>query len=390
MSSRKSEIVPAPKRALRPLALALMLGGALGYGLAEAPITASAIAQPVSQAAPTSHGSFAPLVARVKPAVVQISTRARPMPAATDGLDGIPAPYAEMLRRYYGLPGAMPERRGQGSGFIIDASGYIVTNNHVVDGASKVTVTLMDGEQHTARVIGRDRLIDVALVKVDAVRPLPYVAFGDSDTAREGDWVISVGNPFGLGGTVTAGIVSARGRSINASPYDDFLQVDAPINPGNSGGPLFNQAGQVVGINTAIYSPSGGNVGIGFAVPSNVARSVVNQLREHGKVERGWLGISMQAVTPAIARAAGLGDSNGVLVASVTPASPAAGGGLKPGDVITSFARKPIRTTRDLAMAVAETPPGQNVEVAVMRENRRETINVRITAQEPARTAMLQ
>jgi serine protease Do len=372
------------------LALALMLGAGLGYGLAVAPLSNNAFAADPPPVAGPMQSSFAPLVARVKPAVVQISTRSRPALAAAEGFEGIPAPYAEMLRRY-GIPGrAMPERRGQGSGFIIDSSGYIVTNNHVVDGAREVTVTLMDGEQRTARVIGRDPMTDVALVKVDAPRPLPYVAFGDSDTAHEGDWVLSVGNPFGLGGTVTAGIVSARGRTINAGPYDDFLQIDAPINPGNSGGPLFNQAGQVVGINTAIFSPSGGNVGIGFAVPSNLARSVVAQLKENGRVERGWLGVSMQAVTPAIAGAAGLEGSNGVLVAGVTPDSPAARGGLRAGDVITAFDAKPIRTTRDLAMAVAATPAGRSVEVGLMRDNARRTLSVRIMAQEPERTASLQ
>ena len=388
--SRQNLSVSGPaRRALRPLALALLLGGAMGYGLGALPIAEPALAQQAPLAAPPAgpRASFAPLVARVKPAVVQISTRSRPA-AASYG--DIPAPYAEMLRRYYGLPGAMPERRGQGSGFIIDPSGYIVTNNHVIDGAREVTVTLMDGEQHTARVMGRDPSTDVALVKVDVSRPLPFVAFGDSDTAQEGDWVISVGNPFGLGGTVTAGIVSARGRNINDGPYDDFLQVDAPINPGNSGGPLFNQAGQVVGINTAIYSPSGGNVGIGFAVPSNVARSVVTQLRERGRVERGWLGISMQVVTPAIARAAGLPAAEGVLVAQVTPASPAERAGLRSGDVITAFGGKTIRTTRDLALAVAETTAGRAVDVAVMRDNRRQTVSVRIQSQEQARTAMLQ
>jgi serine protease Do len=373
--------------ALRPLALALMLGAGLGYGLGAAPLSNTAFAADPAPSLVTAQPSFAPLVARTKPAVVQISTRSRPALAAADGYGELPAPYAEMLRRY---GRGMPDRRGQGSGFIIDPAGYIVTNNHVVDGAREVTVTLMDGEQHTARVIGRDPMTDVALVKVDAPKPLPFVSFGDSDTAREGDWVLSVGNPFGLGGTVTAGIVSARGRDINEGPYDDFLQIDAPINPGNSGGPLFNQAGQVVGINTAIYSPSGGSVGIGFAVPSNLARSVVTQLKEHGRVERGWLGVSMQAVTPAIAKAAGLSRNDGVLVAAVTPDSPASRAGLRSGDVITGFDAKPVRTTRDLAMAVASTPAGRSVAVELMRDDARRTVNVRIMAQEPARTALLQ
>jgi serine protease Do len=198
-----------------------------------------------------------------------------------------------------------------------------------------------------------------------------------------------VGNPYGLGGTVTAGIVSARGRNINEGPYDDFLQIDAPINPGNSGGPLFNQSGQVVGISTAIFSPSGGNVGIGFAVPSNNARRIVTQLREQGRVTRGWLGVAMQPLTPSLAKAAGLSEDSGVLVASITPGSPAERADLRQGDVITAFDRKPVKTTRDLALAVAETPSGRTVGVTVWRENRSQTINVRILSQQEDRTAAI-
>jgi serine protease Do len=297
-----------------------------------------------------------------------------------------------MLRRYFGQQGrgyALPQQRALGSGFIVDPTGYIVTNNHVIDGAREVSVTLNDGSKHTARIIGRDDKTDLALVKIDAGRELPYVAFGNSDEAHEGDWVLAVGNPYGLGGTVTAGIISAHGRNINEGPYDDFLQIDAPINPGNSGGPLFNQSGQVVGIDTAIYSPSGGSVGIGFAIPSNVAKTVVTQLRDHGTVSRGWLGVSMQSLTPSLAKAVGLRDAHGVLVDSVTVGSPAATAGLRQGDVITGFNGRPINDGRELALAVVETAAGKTVGMTVWRDNRSVNITVQIRTQEANKTAAL-
>jgi len=226
-------------------------------------------------------------------------------------------------------------------------------------------------------------------VKIDAGRELPYVAFGNSDEAHEGDWVLAVGNPFGLGGTVTAGIISAHGRNINEGPYDDFLQIDAPINPGNSGGPLFNQSGQVVGIDTAIYSPSGGSVGIGFAIPSNVAKSIVAQIREHGTVSRGWLGVSLQTLTPALTKAVGLSEGAGVLVDSVTAGSPAAEAGLRQGDVITAFNGRNIKDGRDLALAVADTPAGQKVGIKLLRDGKSTTVSVTIRRQEETRAADL-
>lgn len=372
------------------VATALFIGVMLsvGTGVTNPAFAADA---PLTAIPGNPQAGFATLVARVKPAVVQIAT-ARPVAAAESDYQGSD-PYGELLRRYFGYEGQgerpAPVRRGMGSGFIIDQSGYIVTANHVVAGAREVRVRLMDGSQYSARVVGRDPLTDVALVKVDAGRALPYVAFGDSDNAREGDWVVSVGNPYGLGGTVTAGIVSARGRNINEGPYDDFLQIDAPINPGNSGGPLFNQSGQVVGISTAIFSPSGGNIGIGFAVPSNSAKRTVAQLREQGRVSRGWLGVAMQPLTPSLAKAAGLLEDSGVLVASITPGSPAEMADLRPGDIITVFDRKPVKTMRDLALAVAETPSGRTVGVTVWRENRSRTVNVRILSQQEDRTAAL-
>jgi serine protease Do len=346
---------------------------------------------PLAVAPVNSQPGFGPLVAKVKPAVVQIATISRPQ--GDDGQDlqqmmpDLPPPFGDMLRRRFGQGGAMREQRALGSGFIVDPAGYIVTNNLVVDGAKEVTVTLTDGNKYKAKVIGRDAKTDLALVKIDAGHSLPYVAFGDSDKAQEGDWVIAVGNPYGLGGTVTAGIISAHGRNINAGPYDDFLLIDAPINPGNSGGPLFNQTGQVVGIDTAIFSPSGGSVGIGFAIPSNVAKTIVAQLREHGKVTRGWLGVQMQPLTPALAKAAGMSNHDGVLVNLVTDGSPAAHAGVEQGDVITGFAGKPIKTTRDLAMAVADTQSGKSVEMTVWRDNRSRSLEVTIGTQQNEKLA---
>lgn len=354
---------------------------------------------PITVTPSTPQSGFAPLVARVKPAVVQISTVSRGTTSEGDSgeqlqqspdMPDLQGPFGDMLRRYFGQQGRglrMPEQRAEGSGFIIDPDGYIVTNNHVVDGARRVSVTLMDGDKYTAKVVGRDDKTDLALVKIEAGHALPYVAFGDSDSAHEGDWVLAVGNPYGLGGTVTAGIISAHGRNIDAGPYDDFIQIDAPINPGNSGGPLFNLSGQVVGIDTAIYSPSGGSVGIGFAIPSNVAKTIVAQLRAHGKVTRGWLGIAMQPLTPSLAKAVGLTSEHGVLVDSVTAGSPAAKADLRQGDVITAFDGKPIEDTRDLAMAVAEAPAGKTVRVGLWRENHSQTVEVTIRTQDETQVA---
>ncbi len=322
--------------------------------------------------------SFAPLVKKVMPAVVNVSATLKPGAGAGEDTDngdqgqdqspdvgpdqGFPqSPFDEMLRRFFEQQGRpMPREQHEhtvalGSGFIIDPSGYIVTNNHVVQNADKVTVIFQDNSEHKAKIIGRDTKTDLALLKIDAPKPLPYVSWGNSDAEQVGDWVLAVGNPFGLGGSVSPGFVSARGRDIHAGPYDDFLQIDASINRGNSGGPTFNLDGQVVGINTAIYSPNGGSVGIGFAIPSSLAKPVIEQLREHGKVERGWLGVQIQQVTPEIAKSLGLPKQEGALVADVTPGGPAAKAGFKQGDVILSFnghddqqgARSPDRRRRN-------------------------------------------
>ena len=267
-----------------------------------------------------------------------------------------------------------------GSGFIIDAAGYIVTNNHVIANAEKVTVIFQDNSRHTAKVIGRDEKTDIALLKVDTGRELPYVTWGNSDNAKVGDWVVAVGNPFGVGGTVTAGIVSALGRNINEGPYDDFLQIDAPINRGNSGGPTFDLHGRVIGINTAIYSPSGGSDGIGFALPSNTAKFVVAELKQHGHVTWGWLGVAIQSVTPSIAKSLGLDPerTSGALVASVSPDSPAAKAGLKSGDVITAAGGHKIQTVHDLPRLVAASPVGSKLGLTILRNGNEQTLDATI------------
>ena len=328
--------------------------------------------------------SLSPLIESVAPAVVNISVELteREIAQGNEGFpDFPPSPFDEFLRRFFeqqGIPGAgralPPRREGHamalGSGFIIDASGDIVTNNHVVGNADRVTVILQNNRRYPARIVGRDEKTDVALIKIDSKQPLPFVPWGDSDAVKVGDWVVAVGNPFGLGGTVTSGIVSALGRNIEAGPYDDFLQIDASINRDNSGGPAFDLSGHVIGINTAIYSPSGGSVGIGFAVPSNLAKNVVAQLKERGHVTRGWLGVEIQTITPEIAKGLGLDPNNptGALVADVVPHSPAAQAGLKQGDVITRFNGKQVKDAHDLPRLVAETPVGQKVELAVLRQ----------------------
>ena len=331
--------------------------------------------------------SFAPLVKKVSPAVVNISVSQKAdadamaeEPEMTPSPNFPNSPFDEFLRRFFEqqgsggqrhlfpqIPDGQARRIALGSGFIIDPTGYVVTNSHVIGDAAKVEVTLQDNAKYSAKIIGRDPKTDLAVLKINADKPLPYVKFGDSSAAQVGDWVMAVGNPFGLGGTVTTGIISARGRDIHSSPFDDFLQIDAPINRGNSGGPTFNLDGEVIGINTAIYSPNGGSVGIGFAVPSNVAKPIVAQLEEHGKVSRGWLGVQIQEVTPAIAASLGLHGEQGALVAVVTPGSPGAKGGIKQGDVILSFNGSEVSHLRDLPRLVAGTAPDAGATMKVWR-----------------------
>ncbi|HET7410924.1 MAG TPA: trypsin-like peptidase domain-containing protein [Paracoccaceae bacterium] len=274
-------------------------------------------------------------------------------------------------------PGQEPTPQGLGSGFIIDPSGVIVTNYHVVEDSDDITVELDDGTELKATLVGADDKTDIAVLRVNAGRKLPAVDWGDSDAVDVGDWAIAIGNPFGLGGSVSAGIISARGRNINSGPYDDYFQIDAPINRGNSGGPLFNQRGGVIGVNAAIFSPSGGSVGIGFAIPSNQAREIVAELLEYGYVQRGWIGISIQQITPEIAQALALPRTDGVLVASVNEAGPAQLAGIETGDIILDFAGTPIETMRDLTRAVADTAPGRYATIRVLREGLERELTVR-------------
>jgi serine protease Do len=359
--------------------------------------------------------SFAPLVKKVMPAVVNISATLKSGAQLSDVIGnnndedqdqdqgpemgpmrGFPqSPFDQMLRRFFDQQsqgGQIPQHEhgiALGSGFIIDPSGYVVTNNHVVAQADKVTVIFQDGSKHAAKIIGRDQKTDLALLKIDAPKPLPHVTWGNSDSEQVGDWVVAVGNPFGLGGSVSPGTIAARGRDINAGPYDNFLQIDASINKGNSGGPTFNLDGQVVGINTAIYSPNGGSVGIGFAIPSDLAKPVIDQLREHGKVERSWLGVEIQQVTPELAKSLGLPQAEGALVSSVTPNSPAAKTGFKQGDVILSFDGHKIEKLRDLPILVAETPVNQTAAIQVWRNNGKTTLSTKL-AEMPANVQVAQ
>jgi len=337
--------------------------------------------------------SFAPLAEHVLPAVVNISVELTQQAAEQEegGAQGdgglVPSvpggtPFDQFLRRFFENPYRNSQEKmiALGSGFIIDPTGYVVTNNHVVANAEKVTVTFQDNSQHAAKVVGRDPKTDVALLKIETKQRLPFVTWGNSDDAKVGDWVVAVGNPFGLGGTVTAGIVSALGRNINEGPYDDFLQIDAPINRGNSGGPTFDLHGQVIAINTAIYSPSGGSVGIGFAVPSNIAKHVVAELKEHGHVTWGWLGVAIQGITPSIARSLGLDPNHpaGALVASVTPDSPAQKAGLKPGDVITEVDGRNIKAVHELPRIVASAPIGSKLELTIRRGGEQQKLEATI------------
>ncbi len=401
-------------------AAVLLFGGAVGVGASDAwaealqtpaPAQTAALAQVAPRPGAPAQG-FADLAERLLPAVVNISTsqsmaqRHGPGPGPGGGPGGKPgakpneapempqfppgSPFEEFFKDFFDKQGKEPNapaRRATslGSGFIIDAKkGFVVTNNHVIQDADEITVILHDDTNLKAEVVGRDTKTDIALLKVAVDHGLVAVPFGDSDHMRVGDWVLAIGNPFGLGGTVTAGILSARARDINAGPYDDFLQTDASINRGNSGGPMFNLAGEVIGINTAIFSPSGGSVGIGFAIPSALARTVVAQLEEFGHTRRGWLGVRIQGVTPEIAESLGLPKPHGALVASVTANGPAAAAGIQPGDVVTLFDGKEVSEMRRLPRIVADTPIKKVAPVVVWRKGKQLSFQVKVGELEAA------
>ena len=327
--------------------------------------------------------SVAPLARVLSRAVVNISTlrrRAAVKPPKSGG------PFDDEFRKFFEKKGERktPSPHGGrrpaalGSGFVIDPGGTVVTNNHVIEGADEIYVVLQDGTRLKATLRGRDPKTDLAVLTVKPKKPLPYVVFGDSDRAEVGDWVLAIGNPFGLGGSVRLGIISARNRDINAGPYDDFIQTDAAINKGNSGGPLFNMAGEVIGVNSAILSPTGGSVGIGFSIPSNLAKKVVAQLVKFGETRRGWLGVRIQTITEDLAAGLGLKEPRGALVAEVTRGGPAEKAGIRPRDVIIAFDGTEVRRMRDLPRLVAETPVGKEVVVKVLRDGRPLELKVRL------------
>ena len=347
---------------------------------------AAVAAASVVRGHPASN-DIAELAAKVTPAVVNVSVERAPATTAAGRRRSAPRPHGtpfdETFRRFFergpgsGMPG--PEQPGHaalGSGFLIAADGYVVTNHHVIAGAGRIIVSLGDGETFAAKLVGADQRTDLALLKIDAGRTLPFVEFGDSSKVRPGDWVMTVGNPFGLGGTVTAGIVSARGRDLPGATMVDFLQIDAPINRGNSGGPAFGSDGRVIGVNSAIFSPTGGSVGIGFAIPSNTAKKVIAELKKDGHVARGWLGVTIQQLTPKLARGLGLDKPDGVLIASVAPGGPAAQGGLRPGDVVTRWNDAAVDRPNALARRVADTPSGSTASVVVWRDGKTRQVSI--------------
>ena len=364
---------PLPRRA----------GWAAAIGLAM--VVAFGAVSPEPAAAREAPDSFADLADRLLPAVVNISTT-----QTVEGQSGVEmprvppgSPFEEFFKEFFERNQPQPRQRratSLGSGFVISADGHVITNNHVIQDADEIRVILQDDTRLEATVIGRDAKTDIAVLKVEPDRQLDFVEFGDSDAIRVGDWVMAIGNPFGLGGTVTAGIISARGRDINAGPYDDFLQTDASINRGNSGGPMFDLDGKVIGINTAIFSPSGGSVGIGFAIPSNSAQPVIRQLIQSGEVRRGWLGVHIQAVSDEIAETLGLDEPTGALVASVIEDGPAEKAGLRAGDVILEFDGREVEEMRRLPRIVADTEVGRTVEVEVWRDNESLTKEVTLGA----------
>jgi serine protease Do len=383
-----SNLTPAPRRVLAARRIVLLasvagLGAAVLFAGPGAP-QIGLPAFPASARADTAQRpvGFADIVEKVKPSVISVRVKvdggARTMGFSNRDLP----PGLEQFFRRFGMPDISPNEprsqrhnfvMGQGSGFFISADGYAVTNNHVVDKAESVEVTTDDGKNYTAKVIGTDPKTDLALIKIDGRNDFPYVKLSDTNP-RVGDWVLAVGNPFGLGGTVTAGIISARGRDIGAGPYDDFIQIDAPVNRGNSGGPTFDVDGNVIGVNTAIFSPSGGSVGIAFAIPADTVKTVVGQLKDKGAVTRGWIGVQIQPVTDEMVDSLGLPKAEGALVAEPQEDGPAAKAGIKAGDVITAVDGRPIKDARDLAKRIGAMAPGSSVNLDVVRNGSHQTL----------------
>jgi serine protease Do len=382
-----SELIKKKSIALSSLVVGSMLCVLAGVGISGAIEHYYSAGQilPVASSAPpaVSQGlpDFASLAKRVGPSVVNVSTT-QVRRAAADA----PSPFedddpmSQFWQRFFGgrIPRGPQRQNGLGSGFIIDRNGTILTNYHVVDGAQKIAVTLSDGKTYDAKVIGKDQKTDIAVIKIDAGQDLPVVTLGDSDRLEVGEWVMAIGNPFGLDHTVTSGIVSAKGRQIGAGPYDNFIQTDASINPGNSGGPLINLRGEVVGITTAIFSQSGGNIGIGFAIPTNSIKELLPQLKDKGKVVRGYLGTTVQKITPEIADSLGLKQQRGALVADVMRGSPAERAGIKTGDVIVEFNSREIKDSSDLPALVARVAPGTTVALKVIRDGKEVSLPIAV------------
>ena len=357
------------KKALLALVMATALVGA-GYGMSSAVKSADHPAAAVTKSSdiPMVPANFSDLAEKVRPGVVNIQV----VKTVKNAGFGFPYPFRTPFGDFFGPfsdenPPRSPEQQGVGSGFVISSDGYILTNNHVVDEANQIKIKLADGKEYDAKVVGRDPKTDLALLKAEGVSSFQSLRLGDSDSLKVGSWVVAIGSPFGLEQTVTAGIVSAKGRVIGSGPYDNFIQTDASINPGNSGGPLLNTEGEVIGINTAIFSQSGGNVGIGFAIPVNMAKEVVPQLKDKGHVTRGWLGVGIQKMTPELAKSFGLKDEKGALVSQVVKDGPADKCGIETGDLIIEFDGKKVSEANDLPRMVASIPGGTTVTVKVLR-----------------------
>ena len=395
MHDQSNTFHPAPRKILKPRRLAL-LASVAGLSMAVLaigpsgylPFNIPAVTSSAHAAETVQNAGFGDLVAKVKPAVISVRVKidgdaenngvTRENERMDSDQSGSPL---DQFSKEFGFPGmrGMPQRHqvitGEGSGFFISPDGYAVTNNHVVDHAQSVQVTTDDGTIYTAKVIGTDKKTDLALIKVDGKKDFSYVKFADAPP-RVGDWVVAVGNPFGLGGTVTAGIVSARGRDIGAGPYDDYVQIDAPINKGNSGGPAFDTNGNVIGVNTAIFSPSGGSVGIGFDIPASTAKLVVAQLKDKGYVMRGWLGVQVQPVTADIADSLGMKQARGAMVDNPQDGSPAAKAGLEAGDVITAVNGAEVKDARDLARNIGTIAPGSSVKLDILHKGEAKTLTL--------------